>query len=467
MHSTHLSPQAGLHSRAELLHSYECSAGTFSRYKLANGAMLQVLNNPKCEYGIHGQIDFHAGYGFEAPNFKEGTAHFFEHLIGANMGLSDGQVVDMRGYCARNRVAFENMQTGPYSVFITLYTLDESNLEGLLNSLVQTALKKIDGTILEMERGRIRQERSFIQKTPELRTTETISDKLYPTFKRASGPLGSLQNIDSLSLPELQDYQSRHFRLDNSVITLVGRLPDNFFEVVEGYMSEIALPSSPLDENILKARQQKLQNKWEVGLGSKETLILPEPGILTLRAMLCFPATGDVNSEEHAHLYMLAQLLSGNKQLSLNTSSLSQSGICYQESCARGNSPNSNHFEISFDTDASEFAPLSAGLALVKSNLVRLQNGDFDSSLIAKILDEVMLKSSLYVKDTVSQRIHIAEAGVHGSIPENRDSLVGNLMTTSKANLVAAACKYLNWDNRLLVISGNPEKLEGLDLNGF
>ncbi|WP_460599056.1 M16 family metallopeptidase [Flexivirga lutea] len=186
------------------------------------------------------------GSRHEQPG-RTGLAHLFEHLMfqgsenvaeGEHFAalLAQGAQLNATTWVDRTNY-FEVVPTGALELALWL----EADRHGrLLPALTQDNLDNQRDVVKEEKRQRYD---NVPYGTAYAELTALVFPEGHPYHHTT---IGSMDDLDAASLTDVRDFYSRHYRPNNTVLTLVGDIePDDGFDLVTKYFGELTNPQVP------------------------------------------------------------------------------------------------------------------------------------------------------------------------------------------------------------------------------
>lgn len=191
------------------------------------------------------------GSRHEEPG-RTGLAHLFEHLMfqgsehvaeGEHFAalLAQGAQLNATTWVDRTNY-FEVVPTGAVELALWL----EADRQGrLLPALTQDNLDNQRDVVKEEKRQRYD---NVPYGTAYAELTALVFPEGHPYHHTT---IGSMEDLDAASLTDVRDFYSRHYRPDNTVVTLVGDIePPNGFDLVARYFDDLTNPHMSLEHDL-------------------------------------------------------------------------------------------------------------------------------------------------------------------------------------------------------------------------
>lgn len=237
-------------------------------YKFSNGATLIYF-----KHNVNNTTEILAGYISGAQKDKiPGTAHFLEHMmssLGEYQNLASKYDIVTNAHTTHSYVAFE--------LDIPNQHLDDGIK--LLDKMIFNT--HFDSKEFENERNAILQE-SLLYVNKQL----TIEDLYYKTFS-AQGILGTEEQIKSITIKDIEEYQNENFVADNLIVCVASSLD---FETIKDKIEKDIISKAKSDLN------KKNYPYKDIKLNPKSYFIYePYPNIKTVN--ICFALVDDMSLE--------------------------------------------------------------------------------------------------------------------------------------------------------------------------
>lgn len=182
-------------------------------YKFPNGATLIYRKDKRMNYSAV-EVGFICG---SIKNEKNGVAHMLEHMLfkkTKNMTLED---LDRE----RSIITTINASTGRNSIFVHFYKTNRLFNRGLKLAKEMLVNVEFDEDSLETEKNVVKEE--YKRKIDKLNHDGSM--QLSYNFTNTLMPeqtLGNIEDIDALTVQDLENYKSKHFTTNNFVFAYCG-----------------------------------------------------------------------------------------------------------------------------------------------------------------------------------------------------------------------------------------------------
>lgn len=225
---------------------------------LANG--LRVLAAPdRSSPTVAIQVWYHVG-SKDDPDKRSGFAHLFEHIMfkstkNMKSEMMDRLTEDVGGF----NNAFTNddvtvyFEVVPSNYLETLIWAEADRLSGL----------NVDDANFKSERDVVKEEyRQSVLAPPYGKFFYLLQQKSFAQHPYMRPTIGSIEDLDSASLKDVQEFHSTYYRPDNATLVVVGDFdPKQLDAWIDKYFGPIPKPNRPLPRVQVKepARQKEMR----------------------------------------------------------------------------------------------------------------------------------------------------------------------------------------------------------------
>lgn len=203
------------------------------KHQLSNGLRVVLEKIPSCRSVSFG-IWVKTGSRNENPE-NNGISHFIEHMLFKGTDKYTARdIAEIFDGIGGNVNAFTSKEYTCYYAKV----LDEHlpiALEVLSDMFFRSSL---DFGELRKERNVILEEISMYEDTPDDLVHDLISKAAYGGHPLGYAILGTEANLKSMDPGNLRSYMTRHYNIENTVISLAGNLDDGILELVDRYFGE-------------------------------------------------------------------------------------------------------------------------------------------------------------------------------------------------------------------------------------
>ena len=230
----------------------------FADRTLKNGLrVLSVEDHSSLTVAI--QVWYHVG-SKDDPDHRSGFAHLFEHIMFKSTKhmkseMMDRLTEDVGGF----NNAFTNddvtvyYEVVPSNYLETLIWAEADRLSGL----------NVDDANFKSERDVVKEEyRQSVDAPPYGRFFYLLQAKSFVDHPYKRPTIGSIADLDSASLQDVQEFHSTYYRPDNATLVVVGDFdPKQLDGWVDKYFGPIAKPSLPLPRVKVKESPRKGESR--------------------------------------------------------------------------------------------------------------------------------------------------------------------------------------------------------------
>lgn len=191
--------------------------GDIRRWTLDNGLDVVFLPIPASPVTAV-EVWYHAGSRDDPPG-RRGLAHLLEHMMflgTTNLGPDEHvRAVDRLGgqcnaFTEEDATSYTNVLPAPYAdLALQLEAERMANLELVAERL-------------EAERRIVKEEQLLQHNDPMQRAIEELRAAIFQDLPYAWSPAGTEQDLDRISIDDLQHHYRRHYRPDNATLVVVG-----------------------------------------------------------------------------------------------------------------------------------------------------------------------------------------------------------------------------------------------------
>ena len=205
------------------------------------------------------QVWYHVG-SKDDPDHRSGFAHLFEHIMFKSTKhmkseMMDRLTEDVGGF----NNAFTNddvtvyYEVVPSNYLETLIWAEADRLSGL----------NVDDANFKSERDVVKEEyRQSVDAPPYGRFFYLLQAKSFVDHPYKRPTIGSIADLDSASLQDVQEFHSTYYRPDNATLVVVGDFdPKQLDGWVDKYFGPIAKPSLPLPRVKVKESPRKGESR--------------------------------------------------------------------------------------------------------------------------------------------------------------------------------------------------------------
>ncbi|HYK19560.1 MAG TPA: pitrilysin family protein [Pyrinomonadaceae bacterium] len=401
---------------------------------LANGLrVLTVEDHSSPTVAI--QVWYHVGSKDDPPH-RSGFAHLFEHIMfkstkNMKSEMMDRLTEDVGGF----NNAFTNddvtvyYEVVPSNYLETLIWAEADRLSGL----------NVDDANFKSERDVVKEEyRQSVDAPPYGRLFYLLQAKSFVEHPYKRPTIGSIEDLDSASLQDVQEFHSTYYRPDNATLVVVGDFDSKQLDAwVDKYFAPIAKPSRPLP----RVTVQEPPRKGESRLTEYGHNDLPAVGLTYLTVKQSDPDTD--------------ALRVANAILSAGESSRLYNALVYNQQIAA---------EIESDDNALEGAGLFIMGAILsegkkvedaeKSLLVeikKLQDAPVSAAELEKAKNQLVTDQLRQRETGNGKALALGEATVLLGDPARVNTDLARLQAVTAADVQRVMKKYFTDSNRLVL----------------
>lgn len=169
---------------------------------------------------------------------ENGISHFIEHMLfKGTYRRSAGEIASAIDAVGGQINAFTARE---YTCFYTK-TLDAhaSVAMDVLSDMIFNS--KLADEDIELERGVILEEIKLYEDSPEDLVYDLFSEAVWGDTSMGRTILGTKESLDGINSEIMREYLKSHYTCDNIIISVSGKLCDNFFELLEQYFGSVSL----------------------------------------------------------------------------------------------------------------------------------------------------------------------------------------------------------------------------------
>ncbi|NLP04039.1 MAG: insulinase family protein [Fibrobacter sp.] len=181
------------------------------------------------------QLWYKTGSFCESDGIR-GISHILEHMMfrgSSKFGPEEhsNRINDVGGHC--NAFTTEDvtvfMDSVPRDYLEMVLEMEADRMQGLL----------LDKQVFETERKVIIEEYHTYMNNPVAKSMLEFRHEFFSNHPYATGPLGKIEDLKSLTVDDCRDYYRKWYSPDNAVLVLVGDFEqDSVFETVEKHFSD-------------------------------------------------------------------------------------------------------------------------------------------------------------------------------------------------------------------------------------
>jgi zinc protease len=414
---------------------------------LSNG--LRVLSaQDRSSPTVSIQVWYHVG-SKDDPNARSGFAHLFEHIMfkstkNMKSEMMDRLTEDVGGFNNAftnddNTVYFEVV---PSNYLETLLWAEGDRLSGL----------NVDDANFKSERDVVKEEyRQSVLAPPYGRFEYLLQQRSFLQHPYKRPTIGSIEDLDSASLADVQAFHGTYYRPDNATLVVVGDFDQKQLDAwVDKYLGSIAKPAAPLPRVTTKEADRKSETRLtEYG----QNVPLPAIGVTYLT-----PAKTSADAEA---LRVAESILSTGESSRLNHS------LVYEQQVAAAASASANLLEdVGLFTlnviVAGGKKPEDAEKSLL-AEIKKMQDAPVSKAELDKAINQIVTNQLRERETNNGKALALGEAAVLLGDPNRVNTDLSRLQAVTAADVQRVMQKYLTAQNRLVLYylpdsSKTPEK---------
>lgn len=406
----------------------------FTDRTLPNG--MRVLSAPdRSSPTVAIQVWYHVG-SKDDPQKRSGFAHLFEHIMfkstkNMKSEMMDRLTEDVGGF--NNAFTADDVtvyfEVVPSNYLETLIWAEADRLSGL----------NVDDANFKSERDVVKEEyRQGVLAPPYGRFFYLLQQKSFVEHPYKRPTIGSIEDLDAASLPDVQQFHATYYRPDNATLVVVGDFdPKQLDAWVDKYFGPIPKPNRPLPRvNTKEPARQKELRFTEYGRND-----LPAVGLTYLT-----PKQGDPDSDA---LRVADAILSAGE-----SSRLYHSLVYTQQLAAEADSLSETR------EDASLFvllAILSEGKKAedaeksLLAEIKKLQDAPLSAAELEKAKNQIITEQLRQRETSNGKALALGEAAVLLGDPARVNTDLARLQAVTAADVQRVMKKYFGDENRMVL----------------
>jgi len=384
--------------------------------------------------------------GKNDPQGRSGFAHMFEHMMfksTKNMPNEkmDRLTEDVGGYNnASTHDDFTNYyETVPSNYLETLLWAEAERMQNL----------NVDETNFASERDVVKEEyRQSVLANPYGQLYEYLSSLSYLKHPYKRGVIGNLDELNSATVKDAQEFHKLYYRPDNAVLIVVGDFDQKQFDDwTDKYLGAVTRPTSKIP------RVTEKESAWTKERRFEETApIVP------------FPATGVVylappsNSSDMPALQLAEVILSGGESSRLNESLVRTQQISQDASF---------NVDVKLDGGLLFFLGIASeghnSAEMEKAwyaELKKMQDAPVSAKELEKAKNQLITRTLRRRENSDGRAIAIENAIAYQGDPKAVNKDIAELNAVTAADIQRVMKKYFNDNNRVVIFYNQAEKAE-------
>lgn len=411
---------------------------------LANGLMvLSIENHQSPTVAI--QVWYHVG-GKDDPPGRSGFAHLFEHMMFKSTKNQKNENFDRltEDVGGANNAFTEDDHTVYHE------TVPSNYLEPLLWAEAdRMANLDVNEPNFISERAVVEEEyRQTYLARPYGRLELYVEQHSWAAHSYKRGVIGSIENLDSATLPDVRKFHETYYRPDNATLVVSGDFePAQLDGWVDKYFGRIAKPTEPVPRVSIIEPARTGEARYNT---TGPNVPLPATAITYLLPPRM--------SDDSDALRVAEVILSSGESSRLNQSLVYRQQIASSASANADLRDDAGLFSLTIITAGGKSADDSEKAALAE--LDKLKAEPISESEMAKARN-ILLFGALNSRQTAEgQAFALGEAAVSYGDPERVNTDIARLQAVTAADVQRVAKKYFTAKNRVVVryVNGNEEQ---------
>lgn len=411
---------------------------------LANGLKVVSLQDSSSP-NVTVQVTYDVG-SVNDPSGRNGFAHLFEHIMfKSTKNLKSEQfdrlTEDVGGY---NNANTSDDVTNYYEIIPSNYleTLLWAEAERLTNLTVDEANFKSERAVVEEEF------RQSVLAQPYGQFYEAIQKLSYTTHPYKRTTIGTIEDLESATVADVQNFHSTFYRPDNAALIVVGDFEQAQLDGwVDKYFGAIQKPAGAISR-VTTIEPERTAEK-------RETVKAPN---VPLPAVAITYLAPDSKSKDIAALKVAEAILSGGKSSRL-----------YQELVYKQQIAQSASFNVDERVDkgllyfmatlASGKTP-EAGEKSLLAELKKIQDAPVTAQELEKAKNVLVADALRRLETNEGKAFAIGQAIIYRGNPNALNTELQELQTVTAQDVQSVMKKYFTDNNRVVVYYVNDEKGE-------
>lgn len=406
-----------------------------AEYTLDNGLKVYLIQDPSAPY-VCVKTYVRAGSINESLFYGAGASHYLEHLL-AGGSTTKRSETQYKALISKFGGAYNAYTTSDHtSYFINALPQDANEAIAIVSEWMFHA------AFVEKEFNR---EREVITKEIE-KTNASIHRKFYQyaqeNFYKYSPHrypvIGYLENFNRLSLDQLRTYYHTNYVPSNMALIVAGNIdPISTMAQIKktfGVIPDQAAPQTTYTVEPLPFSKREMEYQGD----SHVTY-------LSLRF-----SNVDIYSDDLYAMDLLDFILSNGEDALLNKRLVEKMKLAYSANCSSYTpSTATGFFDISFETDYKNLGTLKKETLKL---LEEIKQGKLDNKLIERAKKQKLAEEVLSITTIEDKAEKLGQAYIYGFTKDFHEDYVNRFKHVTKAQLVAAAKKYLNPDKVVITV---------------
>ncbi len=403
--------------------------------KLANGlTVVSLQDNSSPTVAIH--MWYNVGSKNDPPG-RNGFAHLFEHIMfkstkNMKSEMMDRLTEDVGGF---NNASTNDDFTNYYEVIPSNYleTLVWAEADRLANLTVDEPNFKSERAVVEEEY------RQSVAAQPYGMFNEYIQKLSYTTHPYKRTTIGTLEDLDTATVKDVQDFHSTYYRPDNAYLIVVGDFDQKQFdEWTDKYFSRIAKPTTKIPR---VTEVEPTRTKEERFAKTAPNVPFPAVAITYLGPKSTDPDIPAISVAE--------KILSGGESSRLYQSLVYKQQIAQEASFNLDNRIEGGLFYFLAIASEGKAAPeLEKAL---RAELKLIQDHGITANELAKAKNQLISDAVRGREDNDRKAIAIERAIAYKGDPKAVNTTIQALQAVTAADVQRVMKKYFNDNNRVVI----------------
>ncbi len=407
----------------------------FHERTLANGLAV-VSAEDRTSPTVAIQVWYHVG-SKDDPTGRSGFAHLFEHMMFKSTRNMKSEMMDrLTEDIGGVDNAFTNEDTTVYYEVVpsnyleTLLWAEADRLAGL----------NVDEPNFKSERDVVKEEfRQSVLTPPYGRFEHLLQQKAFVAHPYRRPTIGSIEDLDTASLPDVQSFHSTFYRPDNATLVVVGDFDqqqlDNW---IDKYLAPVPKPPTPLPRVSVREPERKTEARFTE---HAPNVPLPAAGITYL--------IPPVTSEDAAAL-RVAQVI-----LAAGESSRLYHALVYEQQIAQSAGASANLLEdVSYFVltgVAASGKKVEAIEASLLAEVKKMQDTSVSAAELDKAINQIVTNQLVERETNNGKALALGGAKVLLGDSERVNTDLARLQNVSAAEVQRVMKKYFNRENRVIL----------------
>ncbi len=343
------------------------------------------------------------GGRFESDRYK-GISHFLEHMVfKGSRKYSCRKIKEELEGVGGSLNAFTSEENTCYFVKLP-YRYQKKAVDVLSDMVLYPTFPQEE---FERERLVIFEEIRMYRDLPQIHVVELAQELLWEGHPLGKPLAGSIESVGRISRDVMEEFQSKHYRPRNIVLSIAGRIDVSIVRLIEDIYSSVESGKSVKD-NPYTSRQ----GKPKINLYNKET----EQSHLCL-AMPCYSYTHPKRYAQE----ILNVILGGNMSSRLFNEVREKRGLAYHISSSLSKMKETGGLFIKAGT---EHKRLPKTLEVILRELEKMAKGKISKGEFKRGKEFILGQMSLHLEDTMENMLFLGGKMINtGQVEDPRDTM--------------------------------------------